>query len=192
MTKHLLELRTKLNLYQTVMAYLLGVNRSNYIHAELEWRALPKTSRADYLAILEAIDSNAFQEAANNSTTQNELLEAFVNKLLKERMRLVRQISIAEKRLVHYMSMYRMLNEFIVSFEGLMGSNTGNYSETFLKRVDLKHGRTKMLLKNTILHNLYKTKERISIYTCRLELIDRTINNPLGLYKDHLELCINT
>jgi hypothetical protein len=184
MTKHLLELRTKLKLNQTVMAYLLGVSRSNYIHAELEWRALPKANRTDYLAILEAIESNAFSKAANSSNTQNELLEEFVNKQLKERARLVRQITTAEKRLAHYISMYKMLNEFIVSFEGLMGSNTGNYSETFLKRVDLKHGRTKMLLKNTILPNLYKTKERISIYTCRLALIDRTINNPLELYND--------
>ncbi len=66
------------------MAYLLGVNRSNYIHAELEWRALPKTSRADYLAILEALESNEFKVAANNSKTQNEQLQKFVNKLNKE------------------------------------------------------------------------------------------------------------
>ena len=187
MTKHLLELRTKLNLNQTVMAYLLGVNRSNYIHAELEWRALPKANRTDYLAILEAIDSNAFSKAANNSNTQNEVLEEFVNKQLKERARLVRQIATAQKRLDHYISMYRTHNEFIVSFEGLMGSNTGNYSETFLKRVDLKHGRTKMLLKNTILPNLYKTKERIYIYNCRIALIDSTINNPLGLYNNSIK-----
>jgi hypothetical protein len=184
MAKHLLELRTKLNLNQTVMAFLFGLNRSNYIHAELEWRALPKANRADYLAILEAVESNAFTEAANSSNTQNELLEEFVNKLLKERARLVRQLTTAEKRLAHYQATYRILNEFIVSFEGLMSSNTGGYSDEFLKRLDLKHGRTKMLLKNTILPNLYKTKERISIYNCRLALIDRIINNPLELYNN--------
>jgi hypothetical protein len=165
------------------MAYLLGVNRSNYVQAELQWRELPKTSRADYLAILEALESNEFNVAANNSKTQNEQLQKFVNKLSKETERLNRQIRTAEKRLDHYIYTYQMLNKAVVSFEALMISNTGKYSDDLVKRLNLKHGRTLIQLENVVIQNIYKKMAAISIYKSKLSLINSIVNNPLGLYK---------
>ena len=174
------------------MAELLGTYRGNYAYAELQLRPLSKASHADYLDMLEAIETNAFKEASNNTAAEDIMLEMYVNKLLKEKVRIVRMKETAEKRLAHYVATYRNLRDTIASIKGLMACKTVRYSDSFYKRLDLKHGRAKLRLENEVLHNLYSTKERISIYVCKLALIDSVLNSPKGLVKDLNDLVGNT
>lgn len=182
MPKHLLQLRTKLQLPQAVMAEILGIDLGNYSNIEAGLRELPLHLKKDYLALLETVELDSFKMAANNSETENKRLEKLTNQLTKELVKLEYYEQRAQKRLAQLLATYSTMSQCVVSLEAIMASNTSTYNENFLKQINLSHGRLRLKLSEVVLPNIYKTKEKLYVNRYKIELIKNTIISPKGLY----------